>query len=146
LPQSPDLTISSEAGIARLQFGEKILFESGSAQTKAAAGPALLAIANLLRIIPYTVIVEGHTDDVPLTPGSRFKSNRELSLARAMAIVHLLIDKGDLEPRQLAASAYGPFKPRSSNLTAAGRRLNRRVEIVFVKDFPYALNPVGGRK
>jgi chemotaxis protein MotB len=85
--------------------------------------------------------VEGHTDNVPLVPGSRYQSNRELSLARAMSVVTLLVEEGAIPSDQIAASAYGDYKPRASNVTEKGRRMNRRVDILLVKDFPYKGQP-----
>ena len=134
---NPDIKVVDEAGLARIEFGEKVLFESGEARLKPSGISALLQLASILVAVPYTVVVEGHTDNVPLIKGSRFKDNRELSLARAMSVVRLLVDQGALPEDQLAASAYGEYKPRSSNLTPAGRQMNRRVEVLLVKDFPY---------
>jgi len=124
-------------GSVKVEFGENILFDSGQAETKNSASPILLKAADLLKRIPYTIIVEGHTDDVPLLPGGRFKDNRELSMARAMCIIRILIDQAHFKPDQLAAAAYGSYRPRSSNLTDEGRRMNRRIELALVKNFPY---------
>jgi len=82
-------------------------------------------------------VVEGHTDSVPMGKNSPFRSNWELSLARAMSVVHLLIEKGEIESRQIAAAAYGFHRSQASNLTSMGRRSNRRVEITLFKEFPY---------
>ncbi len=135
--QIPDVSLSDEAGLARIEFGEKALFESGSAELKPSGVNALLQLASVLIAVPYTVVVEGYTDNVPVIRGSRYEDNRELSLARAMAVLHLLTDQGALPKEQLAASAYGEYKPRASNLTAEGRRMNRRVDVLLIRDFPY---------
>lgn len=134
---NPDITVVNEAGLARIEFGEKVLFESGQASIKPAGISALMNLASILVAVPYTIVVEGHTDNVPLISNRHYKNNRELSLARAMSVVRLLTEQGALPADQLAAAAYGEFKPRSSNLTETGRQMNRRVEILLQKDFPY---------
>ncbi len=135
---SSDIQIREEAGATRISLGENVLFPSGSAELHAQARPVINQIANLLRLVPYTIVVEGHTDDVPLKPGSRYKDNWELSLARSMVVVRMLI-ADDVAPNQLAAAAYGAFHPVASNLTVDSRRMNRRVEVALFKDFPYEL-------
>lgn len=133
----PDVAIINDADAVRVQFGEKVLFPSGSATLKPSAYEPLLTMGALLKFIPNTVVVEGHTDPVPLGANAAFRNNYELSLARSMAVVRLLIDKGGLSAAQVASAAYGEYRPRASNETAEGRRLNRRVEIAIFRDFPY---------
>jgi len=135
----PDISIFEKSGVVRVEFGENVLFTSGEAQLKESAYPELRTIAHFLELLPYTIIVEGHTDDVPVLIGSPYKNNNELSMARAMSVVNELIDKQKIPPGQIAAAAYGPFRPRASNLTPSDRRFNRRVEIALFKEFPYEL-------
>lgn len=134
---NPDVIISVESDVVRIEFGEQVLFRSGGATIRSSAVPALKDIAGILKETPQTVVVEGHTDSVPLKAGGRFRDNWELSLARAMSVVRLMSDEGWLPGDQMAAAAYGAYRPRASNVTANGRRLNRRVEIALFKDFPY---------
>ncbi|MCB4757127.1 MAG: OmpA family protein [Elusimicrobia bacterium] len=136
----PDVSVSEDPGVTRIEFGERVLFESGRADLKAAARPILARVANLLRLVPYTIVVEGHSDNIPIQGGGRYHDNGELSLARAMSVVNLLSGAEQIPPKQLAAAAYGPFRPRSSNLTAEGRRMNRRIEIGLFKDFPFSFD------
>lgn len=135
---SPDIAVTEEAGAVRIQFGESVLFESGRATLKTAATDEMKKVAAYLKAIPRTVVVEGHSDSVPLRDG-RYKDNWELSLARAMAVVDVLIKEGGLPADQLAAAAYGPYRPRATNTSLVGRRINRRVEIALFKDFGYSL-------
>ena len=74
--------------------------------------------------------VEGHTDDVPIST-ERFPSNWELSSARALSVVRLLIQAG-VPPENVSGAGYGEFQPVASNEDAGGRRLNRRIEIVML--------------
>jgi len=75
--------------------------------------------------------IEGHTDNVPITY-SGWKSNWELSTARATSVLHYLIDDGRLRPESLSAIGYGEYRPVTSNETEEGRQLNRRVEVVIL--------------
>lgn len=131
-----DIKIAEETGAVRIQFGEEVLFDSGRAVLKDSANNALRSVSQYLKNLPYTVVVEGHTDSQPFQARGLYRNNWELSLARSMAVVRALIALGDLPENQLAAAAYGPHKPRATNQTAAGRRINRRVEIALFKDFP----------
>ncbi len=137
----PDVTIINDVGAVRVQFGENALFPSGSATLKGAAYEPLSSIGALLKVLPNTIVVEGHTDSIPLAANAAFKDNYELSLARSMAVVRLLIDKAGLPAAQVASAAYGEHRPRGGNDTPEGRRLNRRVEIAIFRDFPFSDKP-----
>ena len=131
-----DVTIHESAAAVRIEFGESVLFESGRATLRPAAAPILKEAVKILERAPYTVVVEGHTDPVPLRPGTAYRDNWELSLARAMSVADLLMTSG-LPAGQIAAAAYGEHRPQASNLTRAGRRLNRRVNLTVFRDFRY---------
>jgi chemotaxis protein MotB len=75
--------------------------------------------------------IEGHTDNIPIH-NERYDSNRELSTARATEIIKLLITKFALAPNRLSASGYGEYDPTTSNDTAEGSALNRRVDLVVL--------------
>ena len=74
--------------------------------------------------------VEGHTDDRPIST-AQFPSNWELSAARALSVVKLLVAQG-VSPENLSGAGYGEYHPVAVNETAEGRRLNRRIEIVML--------------
>jgi chemotaxis protein MotB len=131
----PGITVTDGIGVVRIAFGEQILFDSGSASLKNLSHVPLERVAALLKNIPQTVVVEGHTDSVPLLGRGRYKNNWELSLARSMEVVAFLSQK--LPEDQLAAAAYGETRPKASNATPGGRRENRRVEIALFRNFPY---------
>jgi len=76
------------------------------------------------------VIVEGHTDDVPVNING-VTDNWELSTRRATAVVRKLVDKFYVDPARLSASGRAEFDPRGDNTTAEGRAKNRRTEIVI---------------
>jgi chemotaxis protein MotB len=134
-----EIAILEEPGVTRIQFGESVLFDSGRAELKSSAVPLLQKMATFLVLLPYTVVVEGHTDNRPLRGGSTYHDNWELSLARAMSVTELLTKEAGIPVKQLAAAAYGENRPRASNLMPNSRRLNRRVEIALFSDVPYSL-------
>lgn len=137
-----NITITQEVGAIRVQFGEAALFSSGKAKLKEDARAPLLKLGAIFKIVPNTVVVEGHTDNVPLGSASAYRDNYELSLARAMAVADILIKEAGIPAAQIAAAAYGEDRPRAANSDPAGRRLNRRVEIAIFRDFPYPEKPV----
>jgi chemotaxis protein MotB len=115
---------------------DKLLFESGSATLQPAGTPLLSEIVQLLNVDrSHPIIVEGHTDNVPIST-SEFPSNWELSTARATSVVRFLIAHG-IAAGRMGAAGYAALDPVASNSTAAGRALNRRVDIVFER-----LNPL----
>ncbi|PIQ87934.1 MAG: hypothetical protein COV73_01520 [Candidatus Omnitrophica bacterium CG11_big_fil_rev_8_21_14_0_20_43_6] len=75
--------------------------------------------------------MEGHTDNVPISK-SGWKSNWELSTARALSVLHYLAGEQGVSPERLSAIGYGEYRPLASNETADGRKQNRRVEIVIL--------------
>lgn len=106
-------------------------FDSGSATLKPNAEPALAKIAAILRPRRDAVRIEGHTDNVPIH-NAQFKSNWELSTARATELVDLFITRYGIAPDRLSAAGYGEFHPVASNSTAEGRSMNRRVDLVVL--------------
>jgi chemotaxis protein MotB len=121
-------------GRLKMIFVDRILFDSGSAEIQEEGKQLLLKIAEILNRQQETLIViEGHTDSLPIAPAARerFPSNWELSAARASAVARFLAETAGLDPRRLAASGFSRYRPLASNDTAEGRRQNRRIEIFF---------------
>ncbi|NQT22423.1 MAG: OmpA family protein [Candidatus Omnitrophica bacterium] len=119
-----------------ITLADNILFDSGKAEIKDDAKPVLNKICKVIKskAADKNIGVEGHTDNVPIKH-SGWKSNRELSTARANNVYHYLIDVGKLIPAKLTTMGYGEFKPVVSNDTEDGRAKNRRVEIVILPEF-----------
>ncbi len=111
-----------------------ILFDSGKAEIKKEAYPVLDKVAEILttKIADRNIGVEGHTDNQPIKY-SGWKSNWELSLARAVNVLHYLEKKG-VPPQRLTAIGYGEYRPVADNSTPEGRKRNRRVEIVILPE------------
>jgi len=116
-----------------ITFVADVLFDSGKATIKPENYPALDKIAKVLaENLPYNYIgIEGHTDNEPIRY-SGWKSNWELSTARALSVLHYLVDQKGLSAERFSAIGYGEYHPVAPNDTKEGRQLNRRVEIVIM--------------
>lgn len=113
-----------------LSLREVGFFDSGEARLLPSAIPTLARIAKVLNAHGFDIRVEGHTDDVPIhTP--EFRSNWELSTARATQVITLLVEDYGLDPLRVSAAGYGPYRPLASNSSAQGRKMNRRVDLVI---------------
>lgn len=106
-------------------------FPSGSAQLRPSAGHTLTDFVKVIAPYPVRIRIEGHTDNVPIH-NSKFDSNWDLSTARATEIIKLFISKYHIASDRLSAAGYGPYYPVASNATAAGRAMNRRVDLVIL--------------
>ncbi len=127
-----EVTILIEGGrlVIRIQ-SEGVLFESGSADLKEEIIELLDIIAESLQFYRGLIMVEGHTDNVPIhTP--RFPSNWELSTARAVSVLKYWIDQEMILPGDVVAAGYADTKPIETNETEEGRAQNRRVEILVL--------------
>jgi chemotaxis protein MotB len=135
-------TITQRGLVIRL-LTDKVLFDSGQAVLRPQAGPLLSQVAKVLLLAPgHDVMVEGHTDNVPIH-GSVYPTNWELSTARASRVVRYLVSHGAVTMR-MGASGYAALHPIASNSTAAGRSRNRRVEIVLLRSKDGAATEQGG--
>ena len=106
-------------------------FNSGQAELLDSGNATLTRIATILGGRGFEIRVEGHTDNMPVH-NSRFKSNWELSTARATAVVALLVERHGFDPSLVAAAGYSQYHPVQLNNTAQGRAANRRVDLVVV--------------
>ncbi|MGH9500027.1 MAG: flagellar motor protein MotB [Terriglobales bacterium] len=106
-------------------------FHSGDATLLTGGRTTLTRIAKVLNAQGFHIRVEGHTDNIPIH-NRHFKSNWELSTARATEVVSLLIEKHGFDPRQISAAGYSQYRPIAANNTDEGRQTNRRVDVVVV--------------
>ena len=111
----------------------EVLFDSGKDKLRSQALETMEKISPVLKttVRDLPLGVEGHTDNVPIK-FSEWKSNWELSTARALSVLHYLIDLQGIDPQRLSATGYGEYRPLTSNDTTEGRKKNRRVEIVIL--------------
>lgn len=136
----------SEKGL-RLNLVDKILFASGSADLSPKGEQLLEKVGFLLKDIrDRRILVEGHTDNVPIRPGPRscFRSNWELSAARAASVARFLEEKAGVDPRLLSATGYSSYQPSFDNSTPEGRQANRRIEILLLPLSPTEIRSLYG--
>jgi chemotaxis protein MotB len=110
-------------------------FDSGDATLLPEGRSTLTRIAGVLNEKGFQIRVEGHTDNVPIHTG-RFRSNWELSTARATEVVLLLVEQHSFDPSLVSAAGYSEYRPVASNDTDEGRKQNRRVDVVVVARTP----------
>lgn len=118
-----------EKGI-KVSFGDSLLFQTGSADVRDEAKGMLSAIASIIKRSDYNVIIEGHTDNMPIK-SSRYASNWELSTARASSVLMYFINEERIHPARFSVAGYGEYRPIESNISPEGRSKNRRVDIIF---------------
>jgi len=129
LEGSVDFEINSR-GLVIAIATDHVLFASGSAEFGANGDAIVAAIAPTLATFDNEILVEGHTDTVPLNRDGY--DNWNLSSDRALAVLKALNGWDGIEPERLAATGYGEYRPRASNETDEGKSANRRVELVVV--------------
>lgn len=115
-------------------FIDKILFDSGSVEINPGGKELLRIMAGSLKEAnDHEIVVEGHTDNVPLSAAlrKRFPSNWELSTARAAAVARFLQREGGIRPERLSVRGYSFYRPVASNKAEEGRHQNRRIEIIL---------------
>jgi chemotaxis protein MotB len=140
LEREVETSIARRGLIVRV-LTDKVLFDSGSAELKKEGDALLDALARLLKTtVRNPIQVEGNTDNVPIS--GRFPTNWELSTTRATAVVRDLIGHG-VWPGRLAATGYADRHPIATNATEAGRRMNRRVELVVLRQHAQVATEAG---
>lgn len=126
------LTVQVRQGKVYVSLEESLLFASGSATVDRAGQTALVELAKVLEANPdITIMIEGHTDDVPLRPGGAIRDNWDLSVLRATAIIRILQRSGNINPQRFIAAGRGEFHPIDPARTSEARRKNRRTEIIL---------------
>jgi chemotaxis protein MotB len=134
--KSKDLTkfakVETTAQKVKISFANPVLFDSGSAELKNNAVSALDGIAALIAPLDNEVIVEGHTDNVPIS-SAKYRSNFELSAARAFSVINYFIGQKRISPIRFSAFGYGEFRPLAANDNEDNRAKNRRIEINIIR-------------
>lgn len=125
------LSVEVKNGKVYVSLDEKLLFASGSIVVDKKGRDALLQLAASIREMEdITIMVEGHTDDVPMSSG-QIKDNWDLSVLRATSIVRLLTKDGNVNPQRFVAAGRGEFMPVEMGKTPEARAKNRRTEIII---------------
>ena len=126
------LTVETRNGKVYVSLEESLLFASGSTTVDSKGESALKELAQVLERNPdITIMIEGHTDDVPLRPGASIRDNWDLSVLRATAIVRILLKHGNIDPQRFIVAGRGEHLPIDPAKTPEARRKNRRTEIIL---------------
>jgi len=126
------LSIVERNGKLYVSMEESLLFASGSWNVNAKGREALAKLAKVLEENPdISIMVEGHTDNVPYKGSGQIKDNWDLSVMRATNVVKILLDNGNIDPKRITAAGRGEYLPLDPSNTSEARRKNRRTEIIL---------------
>ncbi len=114
-----------------LRIGGRVLYRGGEADLRPEADAILTRVADLVKGTTHRVMIEGHTDDVPIQT-ARYPSNWELSTARAISAMRFLVSQ-DVDAQRVGVAGYADLRPIEPNDSPFNRATNRRVEFVFIR-------------
>lgn len=127
---SNELSVYQKDGKVYVSLSEQLLFPSGSAVVNPKGVDALSKLAAVLNLnSDVSVMIEGHTDSIPIR--GRYQDNWDLSTARANAIVRILVNNYKVDPTRVIAAGHSYYEPVATNSTAEGRAKNRRTDIIL---------------
>ena len=119
-------------GKVYVSMENKLLFQSGSWDVETEGKSALASLGEVLTDNPdISILIEGHTDNVPFTGRGSIKGNWDLSTKRATSIVNILLENPEILPQNLTAAGRGEYLPIAPNSTREGRSANRRIEVIL---------------
>ncbi|KOS07250.1 cell envelope biogenesis protein OmpA [Flavobacterium akiainvivens] len=126
------LTVEQKNGKVYVSMENKLLFGSGSWVVGPEGKKAVVEVGKVLADNPdITVLIEGHTDNVPYQGGGQINNNWDLSTKRATAIVNIIQENKGVDPKNLTAAGRSEYSPIADNATAEGKGKNRRIEIIL---------------
>ena len=126
------LSIKQRNGKVYISMENKLLFKSGKWNIELQGKQALMRLSKVLEENPdISILIEGHTDNIPFTSKGAMESNWDLSTKRATAVVKILLENNNILPQNLTAAGKSEFVPIASNTTIEGRAANRRIEIIL---------------
>lgn len=133
--ENSGLSVEVKNGKVYVRMDDKLLFASGSTKVNANGVSALNELANVLASEKdINVMVEGHTDNVPLKGTGCNKDNWDLSVDRANAVTKIILANGDIDPSRITSAGRGEFFPLVKNDSPENRAKNRRTEIILTPD------------
>jgi chemotaxis protein MotB len=126
------LTIEQKNGKIYVSMEDKLLFATGSTKVQPKGEEALKTLSNVLAAnTDINVMVEGHTDDVPMKGAGEIKDNWDLSVMRATSVTKILLQNKGIDPKRITAAGHGEFLPVDAAKTPEARAKNRRTDIVL---------------
>ena len=139
------LNVYEKDGKVYVSMDDKLLFASGSWELNERGLNAIKELAKVLENEPdITVLIEGHTDNVPYRGSGQIKDNWDLSVMRATSVVKALLQNGNIEPVRLSASGRSEYLPLDEANTAEARAKNRRTEIILTPNLDQLFQLIQG--
>ncbi len=135
------IEVNMEARGLVVSFQQAAFFPSGDDAIPAETYGSLAKVAQAILSVPNPVRFEGHTDSVPLVNSLRFRSNWELSAARAIAMMEVLVDCCQLTRERFSIAGHADNAPVADNSDSLARMRNRRVDIVILNQAGAASEP-----
>lgn len=126
------LTVKQRNGKVYISMENKLLFKSGKWDIEREGKKALTQLSRVLEKNPdISILIEGHTDNVPFTSIGDVESNWDLSTKRATAVVKILLKNNQILPQNLTAAGRSEYLPIAPNSSKEGRASNRRIEVIL---------------
>ena len=130
---SAEISVKTNIRGVIIDINESVLFDSGEAKLKEDSKKTLEKVYNLINQFENELIIEGHTDDNPIST-IEFSSNWELSVIRAVNVVRYFTEEKNIATERISAAGYGEYQPIDNNETEIGKSYNRRVNILILVD------------
>lgn len=138
--KSLGLAVHQESGKVYVSLEESLLFQSGRTDVDKAGKEALLKLCETLqKEKDFDIMVEGHTDNVPIKT-AKFEDNWDLSVLRATSVLRIMVAEGKIEPTRIIPAGRGEFQPVDGADTKEARSKNRRIEIILTPDLAAVMN------
>lgn len=125
------VNVERDGGNVRVRIDEQGTFSSGSANLTRNFSALLRSLSATLAGVPGDIVIDGHTDDVPINV-PRFRSNWNLSAMRAATVANVLLENSELDPQRISVAGHANTRPLAPNDSAEKRAKNRRVEITLL--------------
>ena len=143
--ENKGLTITQKNGKVYVSLDESLLFASGKTNVEPKGVEALKNVAKVLeQNTDINIVVEGHTDDVPMKGTGDIKDNWDLSVMRATSVTKIMLQGASINPNRITAAGRGEFFPIDNGKTADARKKNRRTEIILTPKLDELLKVLEG--
>lgn len=142
--ENKGLTITQKNGKVYVSMDESLLFASGKTNVEPKGIEALKNVAKVLeQNVDINVMVEGHTDDVPMKGAGEIKDNWDLSVMRATSVTKIMLSGANIDAKRITSAGRGEFFPLDNAKTAEARKKNRRTEIILTPKLDELLKVLG---
>jgi chemotaxis protein MotB len=142
--ENKGLTITQKNGKVYVSMDESLLFASGKTNVEARGVEALKSVAKVLEAnTDINVMVEGHTDDVPMKGAGEIKDNWDLSVMRATSVTKIMLNSAKIDAQRITSAGRGEYFPLDPAKTPEARKKNRRTEIILTPKLDELLKVLG---